>query len=199
VWDYSGEMTMLHVFWDAPAALDPLGATALDETLRIRFCRRGELGQLSRGAGIERVEEVELPASARYADFEELWSPFEAGAGPTGAYCKALGTGAQAALREECWRRLGLADGPVLPQHARMVCARTQLNLETLPDMGRSPRELTIVSPFLTPSGQTQSIELDKEQSDGTIVRRAGRLGPRRQIGKRTDESQGGLEDISPL
>jgi SAM-dependent methyltransferase len=112
VWDYPGEMTMPRAFWDAAAALDPLTATALDEGRGMRFCRRGELGQLWRSAGIERVEEGELLASAHYADFEAFWSPFQAGIGPAGAYCKALGAQAQAALHDECWRRIGSPMGP---------------------------------------------------------------------------------------
>jgi SAM-dependent methyltransferase len=107
VWDYAGEMTILRAFWDAAAALDPLAATARDEGRRKRLCQRGELGQLWRSQGIERIEEGELIASARYADFEAFWSPFQAGIGPAGAYCKALGGQAQAALHEECWRGLG--------------------------------------------------------------------------------------------
>jgi hypothetical protein len=112
VWDYPGEMTIMRAFWDAATALDPLAATALDEGRRMRLCRRGELGQLWRSQGVERVEEGELLASAHYADFEALWSPFQAGMGPAGSYCRALDTDAQATLREECWRRLGSPLGP---------------------------------------------------------------------------------------
>jgi SAM-dependent methyltransferase len=112
VWDYAGEMTMLRVFWDAVMALDPLTATALDERRRMRFCRRGELGELWRSQGIERVEEGELIASARYADFEDFWSAFQASIGPAGSYSSALDTDAQARLHEECWRRLDSPTGP---------------------------------------------------------------------------------------
>jgi hypothetical protein len=112
VWDYPGEMTMLRAFWDAASALDPLTAATSDEGQRMRLCRRGELGHLWRAAGIECVDEGELIASAHYADFEALWSPFQAGVEPGGAYCRALDTDAQAALREDCWRRLGSPTGP---------------------------------------------------------------------------------------
>lgn len=112
VWDYPGEMTMLRAFWDAATALDPLAATALDAGRRMRLCRRGELGQLWRAQGIERVEEGEFIASAHYADFEAFWSPFQAGIEPAGAYYKALEAQDQAALREECWRGLGSPTGP---------------------------------------------------------------------------------------
>jgi SAM-dependent methyltransferase len=112
VWDYPGEMTMLRAFWDAATALDPLAATALDEGRRMRLCRCGELGQLWRSQGIEGVEEAELVASVRYADFEALWSPFQAGIEPGGAYCRALDSQDQAALHEECWRGLGSPIGP---------------------------------------------------------------------------------------
>jgi SAM-dependent methyltransferase len=123
VWDYPGEMTMLRVFWDAACALDPLAAKELDEGRCVRFSRRGELGQLWRAAGIERVEEGELLASARYADFDTFWSPFEAGVAPAGAYCQGLDTHARVALHEECWRRLGSPTGPFYLS-ARAWCVR---------------------------------------------------------------------------
>jgi ubiquinone/menaquinone biosynthesis C-methylase UbiE len=112
VWDYPGEMTMLRVFWDAASALDPLAAKAHDQGRAMRFCQRGELGQLWRSAGLERVEEGELLASARYADFDAFWDPFEAGVAPGGPYCKSLGANPRGALREECFRRLGSPAGP---------------------------------------------------------------------------------------
>jgi hypothetical protein len=91
----------------------------------MRFCRRGELGELWRRAGIEHVEEGELLASAHYADFVDFWGPFRAGVAPAGPYCKALDARAQAALREECWRGLGSPTGPFyLSARARCVLGR---------------------------------------------------------------------------
>ena len=39
VWDYSGEMPLLRVFWEAAAALDADGAQAADERTQMRFGR----------------------------------------------------------------------------------------------------------------------------------------------------------------
>ncbi len=111
VWDYPGEMTILRIFWDAATELDPRATTALHEARRMRFCRRGALGQLWHSTAIERVEERELLASAHYADFDTLWAPFEAGVAPGSTYYKALDTRAKTALRDECWRRLGSPTG----------------------------------------------------------------------------------------
>lgn len=123
VWDYPGEMTMLRVFWDAATALDPRAATAVDESRGMRYCRRGELGQLWRTAGIGHVEAGELLASAHYPSFDKLWGPFQAGDTPAGPYCKALDTQAQAALRQEYWQRLGSPAGPFYLS-ARAWCVR---------------------------------------------------------------------------
>jgi hypothetical protein len=38
VWDYSGEMTLLRVFWDAARDVDPERATASDEGVVMRWC-----------------------------------------------------------------------------------------------------------------------------------------------------------------
>jgi SAM-dependent methyltransferase len=123
VWDYPGEMTMLRVFWDAASALGAIPPAARDRAGAVRFCRRGELGQLWRSAGLERVEEGELLASARYADFDAFWDPFEAGVAPGDPFCETLDAGARAGLREECFRRLGSPAGPFYLS-ARAWCVR---------------------------------------------------------------------------
>jgi SAM-dependent methyltransferase len=107
VWDYGGEMTMLRVFWEAAAALDPKGAKPLMEAHTMRFARPDELAALWRGAALERVEVDPIQAEASYDDFDDLWSPFPTGVGPAGAYTAGLGKGQQSTLRREFSRRLG--------------------------------------------------------------------------------------------
>ena len=109
VWDYSGEMTMLRAFWDAALELDP---DAPDEGRTMRFCREGELGELWERCGLEDVRTGALAVSARYADFDDYWSPFPAGLAPSGAYCASLDARGQSALREACFVRLGSPAGP---------------------------------------------------------------------------------------
>jgi SAM-dependent methyltransferase len=109
VWDYAGEMTMLRVFWDAALGLDP---DAPDEGRTMRFCTPGELAALWEGAGLRAVRTDALVVEAGYADFEDYWSPFLSGLGPSGAYCASLDDDARAALREACFGRLGSPRGP---------------------------------------------------------------------------------------
>jgi ubiquinone/menaquinone biosynthesis C-methylase UbiE len=112
VWDYGGEMTMLRIFWEAAAALDPERAEPLMEAYAMRFARPDELAALWRSAGLERVEVDPIRAEASYEDFDDLWSPFPTGVGPAGAYTVGLGNEQQSTLRREFSRRLGDPAGP---------------------------------------------------------------------------------------
>jgi SAM-dependent methyltransferase len=108
VWDYAGEMTMLRVFWDAALELDP---DAPDEGRVMRLSTAAELRDLWREAGLREVETGSLVVGAEYESFDDFWSPFPTGLGPSGAYCAALDETGQAALRAACFRRLGSPSG----------------------------------------------------------------------------------------
>lgn len=112
VWDYTGEMTLLRAFWDAASEVDPERAAAVDERVVMPWCAEGELAELWRGAGLREVRLGSLTASASYSGFEDLWSPFPSGLGPSGAFCKSLEPGARAALHDAYRSRLGVGDGP---------------------------------------------------------------------------------------
>ena len=112
VWDYSGEMTLLRVFWDAAEEVDPDGVRDVDERTRMRFARKGELAELWRRVGLEQVEDGEIVVSTDYESFEDLWEPFTMGVGPAGGYATSLDDERQAALRSEYRRRLAVPDGP---------------------------------------------------------------------------------------
>jgi len=111
VWDYSGEMTLLRAFWDAAREVEPERAAAQDEA-RMRWCRDGELAELWTRGGLQQVRAAALRVHAGYTDFEDLWAPFPAGVGPSGAFAAALDGDAQAALRDAYRRALGTGDGP---------------------------------------------------------------------------------------
>jgi SAM-dependent methyltransferase len=112
VWDYSGEMTLLRAFFDAAREVDPENGARADEGVVMPWCREGELAELWRDAGLDDVRFGSLVVSARYDDFEDLWSPFLAGVGPSGAYCTSLGGETRAALHDAYRARLRVADGP---------------------------------------------------------------------------------------
>lgn len=109
VWDFDVGMVMLRAFWDAALACDP-GAPY--EARTVRFGRPGEIATWLEGAGFEAVVEHELVVSSAYTDFDELWSGFLAGIGPSGSYCVALPADRQAALRAGLFDRLGAPTGP---------------------------------------------------------------------------------------
>lgn len=104
VWDYGAEMRMLRVFWDAVAIVDPTAGRA-DES-NMRLCREGELSQLWKDAGLERVEGRALNIRMRFDSFADYWDAFLLGQGPAGAYVRDLDSARREALREELKRRL---------------------------------------------------------------------------------------------
>jgi SAM-dependent methyltransferase len=112
VWDYGGEMTLLRAFWDAARDVDPARGAAADEGIVMRWCANDELGELWRAAGLGSVRVGSLMAGARYADFEDLWSPLPTGVGPAGAFCKSLEEGDRVALHDAFRARLGVGDSP---------------------------------------------------------------------------------------
>jgi hypothetical protein len=122
VWDYGGEMTMLRVFWDAAAALDPERAEPLMESFTMRFAKPEELEALWQGTGLADVDVQPLDVEASYDDFDDLWAPFPTGVGPAGAYAASLTSEEQDSLRDEYARRLGDQDGP-FTLSARAWCA----------------------------------------------------------------------------
>jgi SAM-dependent methyltransferase len=111
VWDYPGEMTLLRAFWDAAGDVDPARALAADEGVVMRWCAEGELAELWRAAGLSDVRSGPLVVSARYTDFEDLWSPFPTGVAPSGAFCASLDADRRAELHDAYHRHLGVGDG----------------------------------------------------------------------------------------
>lgn len=110
VWDYGDDMQVLRAFWDAAREVSP-EAAAFDEA-GMPFCREGELGALFAQAGLLHVRSAALRVRARYAGFDDLWSPFTAGVGPSGAFAAALDDDRRDALRDALRRRLGAGDEP---------------------------------------------------------------------------------------
>lgn len=112
VWDYPGEMTLLRVFWEAAASLDPERVAGVDERVVMDFDEEGELAVLFRRAGLEDVRDGSLVVAADYRSFDDLWAPFLLAVGPAGAYAASLGAAEQEALRDEYRRLLGSPEGP---------------------------------------------------------------------------------------
>jgi SAM-dependent methyltransferase len=112
VWDYAGEMTLLRAFWDAVHTVDPERAATSDEGVVMRWCAEGELAELWRTTGLRDVRFGSLVVRASYAGFEDLWSPFATGIGPSGAFCVSLDDRRRAALHDAYRARLAVGGEP---------------------------------------------------------------------------------------
>jgi SAM-dependent methyltransferase len=112
VWDYAGEMTLLHTFWDAAREVEPDRAALADEGAVMAWCAEGELGELWAAAGLQEVRTGSLVVSAAYADFEDLWAPLLTGVAPAGAFCVSLDDERRVALHDAYRDRLGVGDAP---------------------------------------------------------------------------------------
>jgi SAM-dependent methyltransferase len=111
VWD-SSTMPVLRAFWDAALAVAPERAAAIDDGRRVGYERPDDLGELWQARGLVDVSTGELRVSADYESFEDLFRPFPAGTGHSGACYASLDRAGQRRLRDETYHRLGKPDGP---------------------------------------------------------------------------------------
>jgi SAM-dependent methyltransferase len=113
VWDYAGEMQLVHRFWDAAAAIDPAAAD-LDEGARFPLCAPGPLARLWEQAGLRAVETRAIDVPTVFRDFDDYWTPFLGGQGPAPGYAMALTEERRIALREKLRSTLPIAaDGSI--------------------------------------------------------------------------------------
>ena len=111
VWD-SHAMPVLGSFWDAALEVAPERAGDLDDGQRVGYESPDELGDLFRAHGLGEVSTGEILASADYESFDDLFRPFAAGAGHSGACFTALEAPGQARLKSSAFERLGAPEGP---------------------------------------------------------------------------------------
>jgi SAM-dependent methyltransferase len=123
VWDYAEGMELLRAFWDAAIALDP-GAAERDEGVRFPFCRPEPLRELFTRAGLASVETKGIGIETVFADFADLWSPFEGGQGPAPSYAMALAPEARERLRDRMRNRLAPSADGSIPLRARAWAVR---------------------------------------------------------------------------
>ncbi|MBI3126178.1 MAG: methyltransferase domain-containing protein [Candidatus Tectomicrobia bacterium] len=113
-WDSGdGKMELASTFWEEAVRLDPAAeARRADKTLR--YNRRGELGALWKGIGLEGVEETAIGMRMEFASFGDYWLPLQREVGPIGTYAKGLSPEARDALRGALRARFlgGGPDGP---------------------------------------------------------------------------------------
>ena len=111
VWDYSGKMEIMRVFWSAALELDPKAA---DEGPRFKMCNPESLTEIFTEAGLRGVETRAIDVPALFRDFDDYWSPFLGGQGPGPAYVMSLDAERRNALRDLIRSRLREeADGSI--------------------------------------------------------------------------------------
>lgn len=106
VWDYGDGMRMLRIFFDAAVSLDP-HAEAADER-HMPLCRKGELADLWKKAGLVHIDERPLDFTMHFRSFSDYWEPFQKGQGPAGVFIRSLKPDRVQSLRDELKRRLHL-------------------------------------------------------------------------------------------
>jgi SAM-dependent methyltransferase len=113
VWDYADGMTMILHFWDAAVEEDP-AARSKHQGVRFPLSAPGALKSAFEKAGLVDVVERPIDVTARFADFDEYWTPFLSGEGPAPGYLASLPTERQARIREMVRNRLPIAaDGSI--------------------------------------------------------------------------------------
>ena len=105
-------MTMLRIMWDTAVALDPAAEPRHERNMPYR--RQGELAALWTESGLQQVEETPLVIPLDFSSFEDYWSPFLTGVGPSGSYISGLTAELQSALRDRVQETLlgGKGDRP---------------------------------------------------------------------------------------
>ncbi|HYU56896.1 MAG TPA: class I SAM-dependent methyltransferase [Actinomycetota bacterium] len=98
VWDLAGGRAPVSTFWRAAQELHD----HVQDESGLPGARAGHLSELFEAAGLRRVEEAALSASADHPSFDDWWEPFTFGVGPAGEYARTLGETELSALRERC-------------------------------------------------------------------------------------------------
>ena len=123
VWDYSGRMQLIRLFWNAAVAVDPT-AYDLDEGNRFPICKPDRLVELFSKAGLSEVQVQSIDIWTEFTNFDDLWAPFLGGQGPAPAYCNSLDTRRRNALRERLRSSLPVALDGSIPLMARAWAVR---------------------------------------------------------------------------
>lgn len=106
VWDNAGPSGPLSLFWRAATELDP-AAPGED---RLAGSRQGELAELAERAGLTHIRSTSLTVRIPFATFDEWWTPYLLGVGPSGDYVRSLDDHGRSRLAERC--RALLPDPP---------------------------------------------------------------------------------------
>jgi len=84
VWD-DEDMPLLRSFWDAIGAIAPRTAASVEARAQVGLAQPTALRSWWEAAGLGNVVTGDFDVAADYPAFDDLWSPFEAGVGQSGA------------------------------------------------------------------------------------------------------------------
>jgi len=90
VWDYPGGFTVVRIFADTAAVLDPSGEEYRAKQFSARFTGAGELATEWTRLGLRNVEQTTLMIRMEFESFEDYWRPWLGGQGTVGAYVTSL-------------------------------------------------------------------------------------------------------------
>jgi len=99
VWDYSGKMEFLNIFWDAAVAIDSK-ASDLHEGKRFRNTTEAGLRRLFEDTSFLEVESSPIEIEMQFRDFDDYWKPFLGGQGPAPSYLMSLNQRDRQRLRD---------------------------------------------------------------------------------------------------
>jgi SAM-dependent methyltransferase len=123
VWDYSGRMDFLRIFWDSAAALNAT-TQPLDEAQRFPFCQPEPLQNTFQQAGLKDVRTGSIDIPTPFKNFSDFWEPFLAGTGPAPAYVASLGISERNRLAASLKHRLEPAGDGMIEMIARAWVVR---------------------------------------------------------------------------
>jgi ubiquinone/menaquinone biosynthesis C-methylase UbiE len=114
-WDRTGGVEMLTIFRKAATTLDP---TAEIPRMGIFRTNEGAIRALLVESGLREVEETALTIQMKYDSFDDLWSHWLRGGGPSGSYIVKLSPEHKQALYDKLRQDVlkGRPDGPITLQ-----------------------------------------------------------------------------------
>lgn len=127
VWDYTGQMEFLRLFWDAARAIDK-EADQLDEGTRFSVCNLARLQQVFEEASLTNIKLSYLTIATVFKNFDDYWQPFLGGQGPAPSYLASLNNQKQEQLKSAIQKKLFVEPDGSIKLKARAIAIQGKLN-----------------------------------------------------------------------
>ncbi|MCU7550706.1 class I SAM-dependent methyltransferase [Chitinophagaceae bacterium LB-8] len=126
VWDYSGKMEFLRLFWDTVREIDTEGYK-FDEGVRFPICNTEQLHQIFEEADLIDVESSYLDIATVFKNFDDFWNPFLGGQGPAPSYLALLSPETQEQLKSAIQKKMPIEFDGLIKLKARAIAIQGQL------------------------------------------------------------------------